>query len=280
MKFSELLSQGKFLIGMSHMPPVSEGVGSWFYAAERNAAALAEGGITSVILENDGDKDIVANPRYKTDERRLSTVRRFMADSGHKLRAIYGDKLFIGVQILWNDWESMAVAGDFGADFVRSQLYWERRFTPSGLQLEPVSFNMSRFRKEHSLNISILADIDSKGTQPVPGYSRARSIDSLLKSQYAPDALVVTGSATGKAPDSESVMAFYDEVQQSRAGFRVGGGSGLSAQNAGLFTLTPLHFWIVGSSLKTNGYVDLAKVKELTGAVRAESMKNLAHALS
>lgn len=269
MAFAQLLASGKFLIGMSHMPPVSDGIGSWLYAAERNAAALAEGGITAIILENDGDKGIVANPRYKTDEARLALVRLFMAASGHRLRVIYGDKLSIGVQILWNDWRSIEVAQEFGADFIRSQLYWEQRFTPSGLQLEPVYFNMSWFRKEHSLNIPVLADIDSKGTQPVYGYSRKRSIDSLLKSPYAPEALIVTGSATGKAPCTESVMSFYNEVQRSSAGFPVGGGSGLTSENAGLLTDTPARFWIVGSSIKTRGYVDQRKVSELVGAVKS-----------
>lgn len=269
MKFSELLRQGKFLIGMSHMPPVSEGLGSWLYCTERNAEALAEGGITAVILENDGDKDIVANPRYRTDEARLAVVRRYMTTSGLKLRAAYGDRLFIGVQILWNDWRSIEVAGDSGADFVRSQLYWEQRFTPSGLRLEPVYFNMSWFRKEYQKNISILADINPKGTQPVHDYAREQSIDSLLRSPYAPDALIVTGSATGKAPDMESVLTFYQEVQRSSAGFPVGGGSGLSEQNTELFTHTPVRFWIVGSSLKTGGYVDPKKASELTASLRS-----------
>ncbi len=263
MKFSELLHQGKFLIGMSHMPPVYEGLESWLYAAERNAEALAEGGITTVIIENDGDKDIVANPRYRTDDARLGLVRRYMVASGQKLRATYGDELFIGVQILWNDWQSIAVAKEIGADFVRSQLYWEQRFTHSGLQLEPVYFSMSSFRKKHSPDISVLADINSKGTRPVGDYSLGESIGSLLKSPYAPDALVVTGSATGNAPDVKSVREFCSEVERHAQGFPVGGGSGLTSENTDLLTGTDARFWIVGSSLKTGGYADPLKAREI-----------------
>lgn len=269
MKFSELLGQGKFLIGMSHMPPVSEGIGSWFYAAERNAEALAEGGITSIILENDGDKDIVANPKFISDVKRLALVHRYITEACQMLRRKYGDKHTIGVQILWNDWSSIMVAKEAGADFIRSQLYWESRIAPDSTVLEPVYAPVTAFKQLHSLDIAVLADINSKGTKPAGNYSREGSIADLLGSVYKPDALVVTGSATGKAPGVKSVSEFCNEVGRNAPGFPVGGGSGLTSENIGLLTNTRARFWIVGSWLKTNGYVDSRKASELTANLKS-----------
>ncbi len=264
-----LKSVDKFLIGMNHMPPVSEGLKAWIYSAERNAASLAENGITSMIIENDGDKDIVANPRFVNDAGRLASVVDYMVKAGQKLRNDYGQSIFIGIQILWNYGNSMKVAKEIEADFIRSQIYCEERVSPTGLVLEPTCFRIHYFKQENPSDISVLADIDSKGTRPVGDYSRAQSISNLFRTKYVPTALVVTGAATGEAPTVESVNDFCSIVDEQSEGFPFGGGSGLTVRNIELLTCTRAKFWIVGSSIKSEGFIDPIKVRDLTTALYA-----------
>jgi predicted TIM-barrel enzyme len=261
MGFSELL-KGKLLIGMSHQPPVSEGIGKWNYTAEKNIDALVSAGFKAVILENDGDKDLVANPRYTPEPERLKEVEKYMIDTGSMVRKKFPG-ISLGYQILWNYWGSIKVAHETGGDFIRSQLYWESRATPSGLILEQNCFSICRFKKENNCDIAVLADIDSKGTRKLGNYSRELAIASLATSNYAPQGLVFTGNGiNGDAPTKSSFIAFNEEVRRHSA-LPVGGGRGLDFTNYHMFVESPATFWIVGSSIKQDGYISQRKAADL-----------------
>jgi predicted TIM-barrel enzyme len=259
----EKFLNGKSLIGMCHLPPVSEGIGAWDYAAKRNIEALASGGIRAVILENDGDKDIITNPGY-ADNERLSKVRSYMTEVGGRIRKAY-PQLFIGYQILWNYPGTIRIAYETEGHFIRSQMYWEHRKTPSEKFLYPACQMIQAFKSEHNSNIAVLADIDSKGTLPFGDYSREKSIEELMNSQYKPQALIFTGnSVTGAIPNLESFMDFHNDVRK-HSDVPVGGGRSLSLDNIRMFTDTPAGFWIVGGSLKdSDGYIGARKTMELT----------------
>jgi predicted TIM-barrel enzyme len=169
----------------------------------------------------------------------------------------------LGYQILWNYWGSIKVAHETGGDFIRSQLYWESRATPSGLVLEKTCIGICSFKKENGCDIAVLADIDSKGTRQLGNYSRELSIASLAHSNYTPQALVFTGNGkNGDAPTKESMNGFHDEVRR-HSSLPVGGGRGLDLANLQMFTESPAAFWIVGSSIKQDGYISQRKAADL-----------------
>jgi predicted TIM-barrel enzyme len=262
MGFEELLKGDKFLIGMCHLPSVEKGIGSWHYSAQRNIDALASAGFKAVILENDGDKELVDNPRYNPNPERLQDVEKHMLDTGSMIRKKYPN-LAIGYQVLWNYWGSIRIAHETGGDFIRSQLYWENRATPSGLVLEKTCPRICHFKAQKCPDIAVLADIDSKGTRSVGDYSRELSIAALVTSSYAPQALIFTGnSKNGSKPNRDSFTDFHNEVRK-HSSLPVGGGQGLNFGNLEMFTDTPASFWIVGTSLKDGDYISSHKAMEL-----------------
>jgi hypothetical protein len=254
----------KPVVGMLHLRPLP---GSPRYGSEleavrsalwRDAEALLAGGVNGLMLENFGDHPFFPRevPPWTTAHMTALAVearRRF--------------DLPLGINVLRNAGSAaLAVAHAAGADFIRVNVLAGARVTDQGL-LEGIAHELLRDRKLlHGEQIKILADVNVKHSAPLAAVTLEAEVVDLIERAGA-DALVVSGSATGKP-------AARDELHRVKAvsgktPVLVGSGVGLDSVEEYL----PLaDGFIVGSYFKVDGFVknpvDTYRVRELMRRVR------------
>jgi len=189
-----MFKTSKPVIGMLHVPALPgspqnhlsfDAIVDWVL---NDAAALAEGGVHGLILENFGDVPFYAR-------RVPAHTVAFMTAIGSEVRR--GFSLPLGINILRNDAESaLAVAAAAGAEFIRVNIHAGARLTDQGL-IEGVAHETLRYRKLLGCDVKIFADVDSKHSVAVAPRPLADEVEETLGRGCA-DAVIVTGSATGK----------------------------------------------------------------------------------
>ncbi len=117
--------------------------------------------------------------------------------------------------------------------------------------------------------MAIFADVDVKLSAPLGGGRPVEvEVDDLVHRALA-DALIVSGTGTGKATDPRKVAVVKAAAGKGRGGVPVFVGSGVTEENLG--DLGAADGFIVGTSLKEGGVmsaVDVGKAKRLVEAVR------------
>lgn len=256
-------SVGTPLIGVLHLPPLpgtpwSAGIETAVATVLRDAEALAHGGARGLILENFGDA-----PFYP--RRVPAPVVAAMTRVAIEVRRRF-DPLPLGVNVLRNDGRSaLAIALAAGASFIRVNVLCGARVTDQGL-VEGIAHKLLRDRTALGAeSVRILADVDVKHSVPL-GLPRPTAEEAAdLVHRGRADALIVTGSATGRPADVEAVRA----VRQA-AGAPLLVGSGVTADNAAAYRGS-CDGVIVGTWLKRDGLVtnpvDPARVAELVRAL-------------
>ncbi len=154
----------KVVIGMVHLMPLP---GSPRYggdlravreAAMRDAAALAEGGVDGLMIENFGDVPFYPGrvPAYVVAHMTALTVevrRRF--------------DLPVGINVLRNDGRSgLAVAHAAGAQFVRVNVLCGARAADQGV-IQAIAHDLLRERAALRADVKIFADVDVKHSAPL-----------------------------------------------------------------------------------------------------------------
>ncbi len=173
----------------------------------------------------------------------------------------------LGIQILAGaNLEALGVAVAAGLDFIRVEGFVFAHVADEGLIQASAASLIRRRAQLHAEQIKIFADIKKKHS------AHAITGDvSLVETAHAAeffkaDGVIVTGSATGYAPDAAEVRAVSAATTGS-----VLVGSGVSADNIDSFR-SHCQGLIVGSSLKKDGkwfnHVDAARVKGLMERVR------------
>ncbi|MEA2037799.1 MAG: BtpA/SgcQ family protein [Nanoarchaeota archaeon] len=265
MDYETVFNGKKNIIGMVHLLPLSSDVD---FVSTRDitdralydAEALVKGGIRHAIIENDGDRPFgISNEGYD-----FSRIRERMIEVGRKINSELGTDLTLGVQVLNNYGDTPGIVEAIGGKFLRSQFYWEHRIDSDGREIHPNYNGITA--ANFGLDFVILADIDSKGSTPAKGnYDREDSIARLVKlakAEYKPDALIVTGSSTGNAPDAKDVSDFAVEVQDNDPNMPIGVGSGVTPEAIQAGLLDHVSVAVVGSFFKTDGKVDMKKVEQ------------------
>jgi len=260
-RFVELFPRPKPIIGVIHLPPLpgyaeSPGVEGAVEKALRDLAALEEGGVDGVLVENESDRPHQVEASAGT----VATMTRVACELTRASR-----RAVVGVEILLNDpVASLAVAQASGARFIRTDYFvdpMERSEYGGAMKIDPEGL-LSYRERVGAEDILIFADIQVKYARMVEERTLAES--ARLAARYRADAIVVTGRVTGEAPG---------RIELEEAGRGAGGycpvliGSGLDGTNA-RDLLEVADGAIVGTSLKEGGFVDSSRVNALMQVCR------------
>lgn len=250
------------LIGMIHLAPLAGSpravpIAEAIARARRDAERLATAGFDAVMIENFGDV-----PFYPGRVPAETVAAMTKAALGVR-EAV---ELPIGVNVLRNDAESaLAIAAAVGAEFIRVNVLVGAMVTDQGL-IEGRAHDVLRLRRTLCPDVAIFADVLVKHAEALGHAPDVAVIAEDTVKRGLADALVVSGSGTGRPVD----VARLEAVRAAVPDVPVYVGSGLSAKNAA--ELMPHVFGaIVGSSLKPQGLsgpIDQKRATELVKRVR------------
>jgi uncharacterized protein len=257
------------LIGVVHLAPLPGDPayerGGFDDVIERaicDARAIAEGGASAIVVENFGSAPF---PKGTPDQPTPPEVVAAIARAA--LACKEASRLPIGINVLRNDVRSaIGIAAACGGAFVRVNVHVGAYITDQGL-IEGRAFETLRHRRTIGAeSIAIFADVRVKHAAPLAPQSIGSEVEDCLHRGRA-DALVVTGTATGKA----APRVLLEEVRAAARDAPVFIGSGLDPERAP--ELAPLaHGAIVGTWIKKDGRVqnevDRERVRALVQATK------------
>ena len=242
---NQLFDRPKPIIGVVHLPPLIGSPQSTqpFHEirtrALSDAGILIDNGIDGVIIENYGDvpfqPDIVephtvAALALVTDEIR-----------GHHPQTP------IGLNLLRNDAKSaIAIATVTGAHFIRVNVHTGAMLTDQGI-IQGRAYETLRYRATLKSEVKIFADIAVKHAVPLAPIDILASAEDTYHRGLA-DALIVTGTATGKSTDLDQLKTVKSTVPQAS----IFAGSGVTTDNL-TEVLQHADGVIVGTSIKCDG---------------------------
>lgn len=255
----KLLKSKKVLIGVVHLPATP---GAPRYSGDRrsilrrateDARALIGGGVDAIVVENFGDAPFYAEHAPAETIASLALAIAAVQDLAGELP--------IGVNVLRNDARSaLGLAAATGARFVRINVHIGAAVTDQGL-IQGCAAQTLRERARICPGVALLCDVHVKHATPLGRETLADAArDTLLRGLA--DALIVSGVATGAAPEVEHLR----EVQAALPGAHVLVGSGLDERNARKL-LAHCSGAIVGTALKRDGQVgervELERVRQM-----------------
>jgi uncharacterized protein len=255
----------KVVIGMIHLAPLpgsprfSGDLSAVREAALRDAAALAEGGVDGLMIENFGDVPFYPN---RVPAHVVSHMTAIAADVRARI------DLPIGINILRNDGLSaLAVAHAVGAQFIRVNVLCGARVADQGL-IQGIAHDLLRERTAlGATGVKILADVDVKHSAPLAVRELDDEVEDTVKRGLA-DGVIVSGAGTGKHTNPvkvQTVKSFAQEVP-------VFIGSGVTPETIGDYASFADGF-IVGTAFKRDGNannpVEVDRVKALLRGIRA-----------
>lgn len=232
------------LVGMVHLPALP---GSPRFAgsmdgvvedAVTRATTLTEAGFPALMVENFGDV-----PFYGDDVPPVTTaavavcVRRVIAETA----------VPVGVNVLRNDAAAaIGIAAVTGASMIRVNVLTGSMQTDQGPIIGRAA-DVVRAREVLAPACKIWADVMVKHATPPPGLTLEQSADDTWHRGGA-DALIVSGTGTGHAPDTEAVRRIRAAVPDAPVVI----GSGATPDNIAELAEVADHI-IVGTSLEVDG---------------------------
>jgi membrane complex biogenesis BtpA family protein len=256
----------KPVIGMLHLPALpgaprfSGDARSITDLIVRDAEALASGGVHGLMVENYGDVPFYPGRVPAHVVARMTAIacevkRRFA-------------QLPLGINVLRNDGLSaLAVAHAAGAQFIRVNVLCGARVADQGI-LHGIAHDLHRERVVLGANdaVRIFADVDVKHSAPLAPRPLEDEVSDTLQRGLA-DALIVSGSGTGRATDPGHVAT----VRAAAGAAPVIVGSGVTADSIAEY-LPHADGFIIGSAFKrggdARGPVEAARVRELMARLR------------
>ena len=232
------------LVGVIHLRPLPESprydgdLAATVASAAADARALALAGFDAIMVENFGDAPFVPG--------RVSPITvASMTACALAVRAA-APALALGINVLRNDAQAaLAVAVAAGASMIRVNVHTGSRVTDQGL-IEGRAHETLRLRRALSAErVALLCDVDVKHSAPLAARPIGEEAHDLAERGLA-DAVLVTGSGTGRGADR-------DDLEAVAAAVRV---PVLVASGVTIDTLPSMqraHGAIVGSCLRASG---------------------------
>ena len=235
------------IIGVVHLLPLPTSV-RWggnlkaaIARAEREATALACGGVHGIIVENFFDAPF-------TKDRVDPAVVSAMSLIVQRLMNLVA--LPIGINVLRNDARSaMAIASCVNAAFIRVNVLTGVMATDQGL-IEGQAHQLLRYRRELGSDVKILADVLVKHARPLGSPNLTTAVQETIDRGLA-DGIILSGWATGSPPNLEDL----ELAKAAAGGTPVFVGSGADWENISTL-MTVADGAIVASSLKRYGRID------------------------
>jgi hypothetical protein len=254
------------LSGVIHLPPLPGSPRAKASVAEiaRGAAAdarvLADAGFDAVVVENFGDAPFFASKVPPVTVAAMTACALAVRDAAPSLA--------LGINVLRNDGEAaVSIAAAVSAAFVRINVLTGARVTDQGI-VEGQAAETLRLRRSLGADaVQIWADVDVKHSAPLgPPRPVAQEVEDLTKRAMA-DAVLVTGSGTGKGVDIHHLSAVREATDKPV----------LVASGAALETLPALaacsHGVVVGTALRAGnvpgGPIDPSLASRFAEAFRA-----------
>lgn len=260
----ELFGTAKPIIGVIHLMPLPGSsrfdghLEHVMLRAEQEAAALTTGGVNAIIVENFFDAPFTKNHVDTATACAMAmAVKRIMSIS----------ELPVGVNVLRNDaLTAVAVAATTGARFIRVNVLTGAMLTDQGIiEGEAHALHLYRRQLMATKDVRILADVMVKHASPLTPHADIQLIAKDTVKRGLADGLIVSGTATGSAPD----MSDFRAVRNALPDTPLFCGSGCSSSNIKEI-LSVADGVIVGTSLKRQGLVE--------NPVDVERVRNLAQA--
>ena len=245
MNMSTLFTSSKPLIGVIHVgalpgtPRSSQSVSELVAFARHEAKIYRETGVDGVIVENMHD---VPYMRGEVGPEIVAAMTAIAIEVKSECGLPVGVQILAGANI-----EAMAVAHAAGLDFIRAEGYAYAHVADEGL-IQASAAKLLRYRKMIAAErVQVWTDVKKKHaahaiTADVSLGETAETVEFM-----GADCVIVTGSATGKAPKIGDV-----QEAKSHCGLPVFLGSGISEQNVAEFYDYADGF-IVGSAFKVDG---------------------------
>ncbi len=250
---------------MVHLPALpgtprnTMSIGEIEQAALADASALALGGAEALIVENFGDAPFRAS---RVDSHTVAAMTRIA------LRIREVADVEIGINVLRNDSHAaLGIAQAVGASFIRVNILAGTMATDQGL-ITGEADTLMRLRKLlDATDVRVYADVLVKHAAPVGSTSMTDAVEDAVLRGLA-DAVIVSGSATGKSASLEDLREAVDAA--GRVPVYIG--SGATTASIEHF-VPPAYGAIAGTSLKRNGDVaapvDTERVRAFADAMRA-----------
>jgi hypothetical protein len=259
-----LFGAARPVVGMIHLEPLP-GAPRWngsmeavMEAAIADARVLESTGVHGLLVENYGDV-----PFYR-DAVPAETIAAMAVVSAAIKRTV---SVPIGINVLRNDaGGALAIAAATGSAFMRVNVHTGAMLADQGW-IEGRAHETLRLRRRLNIQCAILADVAVKHALLPAG----ASIAGLARDTWhrgLPDALIVSGLATGVATTATDLLAVREAVPDAPVWI----GSGLDASN--LADLLPhADGAIVGSALSRDGVagrgIDPERARRILAAARA-----------
>jgi membrane complex biogenesis BtpA family protein len=259
-----LFGTARPVVGMVHLGPLP-GSPRWagsmdavIAAAVADAQALDRAGVHGIIVENYGDVP------FHRETVPAETVASMAVAATAIRRAV---SVRIGINVLRNDsLSALAIAAAAGAGFIRVNVHVGAVLTDQGW-IEGRASETLRLRHRLVPDCAILADVAVKHAMLPPG-SHLGTLARDAWHRGLPDALIVSGAATGAATSREDLIAVREAVPEARVWI----GSGVDEANISAL-LPHADGVIVGSALSRDGVagkgVDPDRAERLVRALLA-----------
>lgn len=244
----------KQIIGMIHLLPLPGypkhlGIPAVIKQALKDLSVLEKGGVNAVLVENENDHP----HQVKVGPEIIAAMTQVVSEIVKKA------KVPVGVEVLLNDPQaSLAIAKIAGAKFIRTDYFVDKMWRKEYGEMEINPHKLLAYKKKIKADsVKILADIQVKYAKLLEkGKTISQSTKQAIKS--GANGVIVTGNFSGQAPKIKDLQ----EAKQAAKNFPVYVGSGFSVSNAKQL-LQFADSAIVGTSLKTQGKLDINKVKKL-----------------
>lgn len=250
-------AHGSVLLGVVHLRPLPGSpayqgatVASIIDRARADAEALLTAGFDGYVVENFGDAPFYPGP-----------VPAYVVASMTRIASSLPSQGIIGINVLRNDAEAaLAVAAAVDAAFVRVNVHIGAMVTDQGV-ISGRAYETVRLRQLIGPAIAIAADVAVKHATPLGAdFDLAEAAEETAYRGCA-DALIVTGSGTGKAAALDDVRVVRNAVPDRTLLV----GSGATVDNVAEL-LSIADGVIVGTSLKLGGVTASAVDPRRAGA--------------
>lgn len=247
MDLKQLFKTPNPIIGVVHLLPLPTSprwggsLKTVIERAEREATALASGGVDGMIVENFFDAPFTNG---QVDPAVVSAMTLIV----HRLMSLV--TVPIGINVLRNDAQSgLAIASCVGAKFIRVNVLTGVMATDQGL-IEGQAHQLLRYRRELGSDVKIFADVLVKHARPLGSPNLTTAVKETIERGLA-DGVILSGWATGSPPSLEDL-----ELATAAAnGTPVFIGSGADWENIPTL-MQAANGVIVCSSLKRHGRLD------------------------